>query len=246
MRYERWAPLYEQIRAALGYGWAPEERSAKRLRELLDGRGDARAWERLDARLAGRDAVVVGLAPRSGPPPLWRLPPAPRSPALLAADGAARTLLDSGLVPDVVVTDLDGPVPSEIAAQSQGAAVVVHAHGDNLAALERWVPAFGEETLGTWAGAPQGGLRNPGGFTDGDRAAFVAAAAGARSILLWGFDLDRVGPEEPDPARKLAKLLWARKALGLLRTEPGVDLRWWDPDGSVRPVPEEPGGPGGA
>ncbi len=236
MQFEHWAPLYEEIRASLDFDWARERASADRLRALLDVRTRPPPVDRLEARLVGRDAVVVGLAPGAGPPPLWTLPAVPNRPAVLAADGAAAICLDAGIVPDVVVTDLDGPVPSEVAAQSRGADVVVHAHGDNLAALERWVPEFSDGVIGSWAGPPGDGLIDFGGFTDGDRAAYLAEAAGADRLLLWGFDLTRAPEEEPAPLEKLTKLRWARAALGLLAEEAPGRLWWWGRDGGTRPV----------
>jgi len=111
--------------------------------------------------------VVVGRAPRAGPPPLWQRPAAARAPAVIAADGATTVCLNAGLVPDVIVTDLDGPVASEVAANVRGALVAVHAHGDNAPAIDRWVPEFTGQLAGSWAGPPRDGLFDVGGFTDG-------------------------------------------------------------------------------
>ncbi len=134
------------------------------------------------------------------------------------------------------MTDLDGPVPSEVTANARGAVVVVHAHGDNLPALREWVPEFTGELAGSWSGAPGDGLLDVGGFTDGERAAYLAEHCGATSILLWGFDFARV--EESDPAardRKLAKLRWANDDLALLARASRVGLTEWRRDGSRRP-----------
>ena len=214
MEYSHWAPVYERIRADLGFSWERELASARRLAEWLPAGSASEALARLRHRLADRDVVVVGLAPRAGAPPVWRLPPGDRPAGLVAADGAAARCLDAALVPDVVVTDLDGPVPSEITAQSRGALVVVHAHGDNRPALDRWLPEFRRDsTMGTWSGPPDPPLLDFGGFTDGDRAAYLAEAAGARRVLLWGFDFGSVDDAEPDPVRKRRKLRWAQVAL---------------------------------
>jgi 2-amino-4-hydroxy-6-hydroxymethyldihydropteridine diphosphokinase len=235
MRFERWAPVYERIRAEFGYQWPKELESARALRALLVGSAPGAIQAGLGQRLRGRDAVVVGRAPGAGPPPIWRLPARSVAPALLAADGAAAPCLDAALVPDVVVTDLDGPVPSEVAASARGAVLVVHAHGDNRAAIERWVPEFHGPVLGSWAGPPDPPLIDPGGFTDGDRAAYLAEAFGAARILLWGFDLHRAAADVPDPARKLAKLRWAGVALELLASEAPGRLFEWQRDGRIEP-----------
>ncbi len=155
---------------------------------------------------------------------------------LIAADGAAERCLTAGLVPAVVVTDLDGPVPSEVTANLRGSLVLVHAHGDNVPALERWVPEFPGELAGSWAGPPRPALLNVGGFTDGDRAAYLAEAVGARRILLWGFDFESVEePDGPTRTRKLAKLACARRLLDELAAEGSVPMLRWARDGSIAP-----------
>jgi 2-amino-4-hydroxy-6-hydroxymethyldihydropteridine diphosphokinase len=240
-----WAPVYAEIRRSFGFRLDRERLAASALTGLLRPADRTAPLARIGERLRGRDAVVVGLAPRAGAPPLWRLPAAPDRPVLLAADGATATCLAAGLVPTLVVTDLDGPVASEVAASGRGSLTVVHAHGDNIPALKAWVPDFPGELAGSWAGPPRAALVNVGGFTDGDRAAFLAEAAGARRVLLWGFDFEEV--EEDDPGlrhRKLAKLAWARRALDLLARTSRVPILTWERDGSILPFPTTSAPPG--
>jgi 2-amino-4-hydroxy-6-hydroxymethyldihydropteridine diphosphokinase len=240
VEYRRWAPLYERIRREFGFPWGRERRAAARLLRRLPPAARRDPLGRVAARIQGRDAIIAGLAPGAGAPPLWRLPPTASPPVLLAADGATAACLAAGLVPAIVVTDLDGAVASEVAANGRGSLVVVHAHGDNLPAVEEWVPQFPGELAGSWAGPPGRGLLNVGGFTDGDRAAYLAEAAGARRILLWGFAFDRVeavGLE--DRGRKLAKLAWARRLLGRLAREGHAAVLLWQGDGTLAPLPPE-------
>jgi 2-amino-4-hydroxy-6-hydroxymethyldihydropteridine diphosphokinase len=234
VEYSAWAPRYERIRAEFGFPFDREEAAAQVLESLLPAPDGADPLVRIRDRIAGRDAVVVGLAPAAGPPPLWRRPSDARPPCILTADGATATCLAAGIVPTVIVTDLDGPVVSEIAANRRGSLVVVHAHGDNVPALREWVPQFPGEIVGSWAGPPRGPLLNVGGFTDGDRAAYLAADAGAREVLLWGFDFDHVTETDPVArARKLAKLRWARELLRELSEAGPPRLLTWNPDGSL-------------
>lgn len=239
MDYPSWAPFYHRIQAEYGYRMEAEQLAADRLLALLPAAAREDPLGRIARRLQGRDAVVVGLAPRAGAPPVWKLPATSPGPALLAADGAVERCLDAGLVPEVVVTDLDGPVPAEVTANSRGALTVLHAHGDNVDALERWVPEFDGELAGSWAGPPEPGLIDVGGFTDGDRAAFLAAHVGARRVLLWGFEFDQTEELEPlAHLQKVRKLRWAAEALALLSSGP-VPLLRWRPDGTM--VPYETG-----
>jgi uncharacterized Rossmann fold enzyme len=236
LEYADWAPFYEKLRRELGFAMDREEASAARLRELLPLAALEHPLERVTSRLRGKEVVVVGLAPRAGPPPLWRRPFTEAGIGTVAADGAAATCLEAGIVPDVVVSDLDGPVASEVNANRRGSLVVVHAHGDNREALEEWVPQFPGELAGSWAGPPGNGLLDVGGFTDGDRSAFLAETAGAARILLWGFDFDHV--EEPTPelaARKRSKLAWARRALSELSSGSRTPLLVWRRDGTLVP-----------
>ncbi len=234
MEYGRWAPVYEQIRAELGYAWELETAAATWLETALTGRAPPAPLERLRRRLSGRSVVVVGRAPRVGPPPIWRLGQRMGRWAIVAADGATGPCLEAGLVPEVIVTDLDGPVPTEIDANQRGSYVVVHAHGDNLPALREWVPAFPGELAGSWAGAPTPTLLNVGGFTDGDRAAYLAEHVGSGEIILWGFDFDLPALEEAGP-RKAAKLRWAERALDHLAATSRCPIWRWKSDGSLEP-----------
>lgn len=235
MRYERWAPFYEEIRTEFGYPFDRELASADRLEQLLPPAGRTDPLGRVARRLAGRDAVVVGGAPRAGPPPVWRLPSVGTAPAIVATDGQAGVCLAAGLVPDVIVTDLDGPLPGQISSNQRGSLVVVHAHGDNVQAIGRWVPEFPGELAGSWAGPPRAALLDVGGFTDGDRAAFLAEETGARRILLWGFDFTAVEEEGAAGELKRRKLAWAERLLGELARSGRASVLLWGRDGRLDP-----------
>ena len=236
MEYVDWAPVYGRIAQEFGFAFDREVRSADRLEALLPPAARSDPLVRIRRRLSGRDVIVVGLAPRAGPPPIWRLPSAGPAPAVIAADGATETCLDAGLVPNVIVTDLDGPLAAEVGANRRGSLAIVHAHGDNLAAITEWTPQFPGELAGSWAGPPRPALFNVGGFTDGDRGVFLAEHCGARRILLWGFDFASV--DEPEPAaraRKLAKLAWAHRLIEELARSGRAPIERWERDGSRVP-----------
>ncbi|MCZ7372574.1 MAG: DUF115 domain-containing protein, partial [Candidatus Methanoperedens sp.] len=132
---------------------------------------------------------------------------------IIAADGATSTLLGKGIIPDIIVTDLDGNIPDEIEANKNGALMVVHAHGDNMDKLS--VVDRLKDVIGTSQAVPLENIYDFGGFSDGDRCVFLAHSLGAKSITLAGFDLEDKNVTEI----KKKKLKWAKK---LIRMIPGV------------------------
>lgn len=243
MEFSAWSGEYARIQRAFGFPFEREVASAARLVALRPDLTATGTLATARERLAGREVIVVGRAPRAGPPPMWRRPSTTPA-AIVAADGATAACLDAGLVPDVIATDLDGPVATEVTAAGRGAFVVVHAHGDNREAIDRWVGEFPRAIGGSWAGPPTAELIDVGGFTDGDRGAYLAEASGATAVVLWGFDFTAV--DEADATRrahKIAKLAAARSAIAWLAAHTATPIERWLPDGRREPYPTEPTGP---
>ena len=75
-------------------------------------------------------------------------------------------------------------------------------------------------------------LYNYGGFSDGDRSAFLADYLGARHITLLGFDFNNVNikPYYDSTAiiRKKIKLEWAKYLLGCLSKLRGTSMHYGD------------------
>jgi len=106
----------------------------------------------------------------------------------IVADGATTAFVEkSGTAPSIIVTDLDGTVSDIIYAQNLGSIVVIHAHGDNIDKLKRHVPEF-SKAIGSTQVHPRSNVHNFLGFTDGDRAVFLAAGMGAKLIAVAGMD----------------------------------------------------------
>jgi uncharacterized Rossmann fold enzyme len=119
------------------------------------------------------------------------------------------------VVPEVIVTDMDGRVEDQIRAVELGSIALVHAHGDNIPKLKAYVPRF-RACIGTTQARPFGRLQNFGGFTDGDRAVFMAEHLGARAAVLYGMDFQgEVGRYsfKEGGERKRKKLLWAERLI---------------------------------
>ena len=133
----------------------------------------------------------------------------------IAVGSAIRILSNSGVWPDIIVTDLDGDVEAQLNANDNGAVAVIHAHGDNVSEVREWVPKFKGPVIGTTQAWPRKKIHNFGGFTDGDRAVFLALHFGARKVMLKGFDFDApVVKNGADIDAKKKKLAYAKRLIG--------------------------------
>ena len=140
---------------------------------------------------------------------------------LIAADGAVKALLQKGIVPAINVTDLDGDLEAIKKANGKGTVTVVHAHGNNVELLKKVVPEL-KEPIATTQTKATGKVHNFRGFTDGDRAAFLADRFGAELIVLAGMDFgDEIGrfSGSYDKERKLEKLRIGKGLLEKLARE---------------------------
>lgn len=125
---------------------------------------------------------------------------------LIAADGATTAMVEEKIVPDIIATDLDGKINDILYANAHGASLVIHGHGNNMDAVRNYTPFF-DNVLGTTQAQSHGNLYNFGGFTDGDRAMFLAIALGASELTLAGMDFGDVVTKysRPNIAEETAK-----------------------------------------
>lgn len=217
MNFESWEPIYLDILEDFGFSRMLDEEAAEVLSTLLrtfSPQEIKRIQDSLNEMLLDKMAVVCGNAPSLASELnnlLSEYPSRSKCPfAVIAADGATSTLLKACVVPDVIVTDLDGDVEEIIKARALGSLVVVHAHGDNIDKLRSYVPRLGP-VLGTAQSRPVHLVENFGGFTDGDRCVFLAKSFGASEIKLIGFDYEDPGVTP----RKAKKLTWAKKLVDI-------------------------------
>ncbi|HMK94115.1 MAG TPA: 6-hydroxymethylpterin diphosphokinase MptE-like protein [Candidatus Limnocylindrales bacterium] len=199
-----WRPWYRRIIETFGYDQAKDQYAADLLSTLLTGK--AADVSLLKKRVENRPALVFG----AGPSLEENLKQVLQEGALqefvtLVADGATTAFLHvSKAAPDVIVTDLDGIVSDIVSAQNQGSVVVIHAHGDNIEQLKRYVPDF-SSAIGSTQVEPRPNVHNFLGFTDGDRAVFLAAAMDAKLIVLAGMDFgSTVGKYSKQQVKSLA------------------------------------------
>ena len=151
---------------------------------------------------------------------------------IVAADGAAGVISE---IPDslsekawsrvaLIVSDADGG-EGTIEAVRRAVPLFLHAHGDNRSEWESLLE-FAEErasppdlilTHQTQEKIP--GMYNPGGFTDGDRAACILTALGVSSnrIRMLGTRTDVVGrwSGKTQEQTKMKKLQWMQRVLSI-------------------------------
>ncbi len=211
MDFDEWEPVYEAVLADFGFDRSGDERARDLLADLLPpGSRDP-----LPAFVGGPGTVAVAGA---GPSLEDDVDVASDADQVFAASTAADRLLDAGVPVDCVVTDLDKHPRTVRELTREGTPVAVHAHGDNVALLREHVPHCDPDFLvPTTQAEPVGPVRNFGGFTDGDRAAFLADHLGADALVFPGWDLD--DPDVDEPKRR--KLRWAERLLYWLERRRG-------------------------
>ncbi|AEC52588.1 hypothetical protein PNA2_1672 [Pyrococcus sp. NA2] len=181
MKWEEWKPFYERIVREMGYSIEKDREAAEILRAILIENDNYIIKEELNSVIMEK-VYVFGAGPNLEEElKSWDFSDGTK----IAADGATTALLRNGIFPDVVVTDLDGRIRDLLEA-SRRAVMVVHAHGDNIDKLPLVVNF--PLVLGTCQTEPLDIIYNFGGFTDGDRGAFLAEELGAKEIILVGFD----------------------------------------------------------
>jgi len=204
MQFSDWEPVYEAVLADFGYGRGADEQARDILADLLPGPGYN------PARLDIQDATVAVAGGADRLTQTADLALARDADAVIAASDAATRLRARGVRVDCMVTDLDKRPETARELTAAGTLVAVHAHGDNIETLRSVVPGLdGSAVVPTTQARPVDGVSNFGGFTDGDRAAFLADALGAGRLVFPGWNVDDTSVS----AEKRQKLGWAEQLL---------------------------------
>ncbi len=205
MEWEEWRRIYKKILEDFGFEEARDEEAARiaagikksnislgEMKKIISGKvvTICGAGENLEEEIGEIEGVVI------------------------AADEATSVLMANGIFPHIIATDLDGNIEDIIDANEKGSIAIVHAHGDNMDALRKYLPLFRGKILLTTQAKPFNEIYNFGGFTDGDRAYCLARHFKAREIKLVGFDFEKPREKEgKDMEVKKKKLEWARKII---------------------------------
>ncbi len=203
MDFAEWEPVYLEILSDFGFSRSDDEASARLLKTLMQ---NAELIDDEDIPLTD-SAIVFGPASPSFDSMEGR--------TKVAAGSATSAMMDAGVLPDIVVTDLDGRIEDQIEASRKGAVTFIHAHGDNAQAIMDHAKDFTGPVVLTTQSHPDNVIRNYGGFTDGDRAVCTMLALGVSEVELRGFDFTApVRKEGTDMAVKMKKLQWAQRIIG--------------------------------
>ena len=151
-----------------------------------------------------RDLVLIGAAINQS----FSIP----NSSLIVADGALRACLQRDIIPELIISDLDGYIPDIIWATQNGSKIIVHAHGDNISRVHQYSAKLNPICMTSTY--PSDSTFCWGGFTDGDRATMMSLSLGCASIKLLGFDFNKVGSFSGEYSpRKMEKLVWAQRII---------------------------------
>ncbi|MGP6239030.1 6-hydroxymethylpterin diphosphokinase MptE-like protein [Cuniculiplasma sp. SKW4] len=165
-------------------------------------------WKRLKY-LTGRPFIVIGNSPDVSQEDFIKA--YEKNEVIVVGDSALR-LIPSGIVPEIIVSDLDGSIPDIVLRVQEGSILFLHSHGDNMNKIEENIQGFDGFYIPTRQGRRPKSMFNPCGFTDGDRAVMIAKFLGAKRIRLFGFSFERAY-EKGNTVLKMKKLQFAKKII---------------------------------
>jgi hypothetical protein len=216
-----WKTKYNQIIQEFGYKKKEDQKAASILNLVITKQFSS---NKLKKMLFGKPVFVVGSGPslRSALPILKRH----KNIVKICADTALGPLVENGIKPQIIVSDLDGDLDL-IKKSSKTSIIVVHAHGDNISKLE-FAKNF-QNCIGTTQTEEIGKISNFGGFTDGDRCVFLASKFGASKIFLFGMDFGpKIGTfsntKKSEKKIKLKKLQYGKMLLEWFAPKTKSDL----------------------
>ncbi len=179
-----WNSRYQEILKEFNYNKRKDTDSAVLLDSIL---GEENHMEEIQSLIENQNVFVVGAGPSlSNAIPILKQF---KKTVKIVADSALKPLIDNGIKPDIIVTDLDGDEKTFRRIGKSKTFFVIHAHGDNISKLN--LIEYFKNCIGTTQTKPFGKVQNFGGFTDGDRAVFLASYFNAKKIILFGMDFGK-------------------------------------------------------
>ena len=187
MMISGWKKKYSGILKEFKYSEKKDKESALILDSILK---KSNLNQKISKLIKGKTVFVIGAGPSlsTAIPKLSNF----KKSVKIAADSSLKVLVDNGIIPEIIVTDLDGDENTFKKIAKTKSIFGVHAHGDNIRKFDM-VKKF-KNCIGTTQTKPFSKIQNFGGFTDGDRCVFLANYFGAKKIILFGMDFgERIG-----------------------------------------------------
>jgi len=211
-----WKKRYFTILKEMNYSEKKDKESALILDSILK---KTDSIEKIREIIQGNTVFVIGSGPSLSIaiPKLKKL----KKSIKIAADSSLEPLIGNGIIPDIIVTDLDGNEDTIKKISKTKSIFVIHAHGDNIEKLQMVKKM--KNCVGTTQTNPFNKIQNFGGFTDGDRGVFLASYFDAKKIILFGMDFgNQIGKfsntKKSDREIKLKKLKIGKNLLIWLST----------------------------
>jgi len=208
-----WKKKYTDILKEFKYDEKKDKESAIILNSILE---TSNGNKKIINLIKGKTVLVIG----SGPSLSTAIPKLKKykKSIKIAADSSIKPLVENGIFPDIVITDLDGDKNTLEKIAKTKIIFVVHAHGDNIEKLE-FAKKF-KNCIGTSQSTPFNKIQNFGGFTDGDRGVFLANNFEAKKIILLGMDFGkRIG--------KFSNTKKSERKIKLMKLKKGEFLLEW-------------------
>lgn len=221
MTINGWNSQYKEILRDFGYSRKKDKQSALLLDSLLKKPFPISKLKKL---ISAKTVFVIGAGPSLGNS--IRVIKKYKKVVKIAADSTLAPLVKNGIIPQIIVTDLDGNLQL-LRKLSKNGIMIVHAHGDNIDRLG--LAKNFRQCIGTTQTEEVGKIHNFGGFTDGDRCVFLASHFGAKKIVIFGMDFGpKIGvysnTKKQDRKVKLKKLRCGKKLLEWLATKTSSQL----------------------
>ena len=213
MMISGWKKRYFSILKELNYSEKKDKESALILDSILK---KTDSIEKIRKLIQDRTVLVIGSGPSLSIaiPKLKKL----KKSIKIAADSSLKLLVDNEIIPDIIVTDLDGDENAIKKISKTKSIFVIHAHGDNIEKLQMVKKI--KNCIGTTQTNPFNKIQNFGGFTDGDRGVFLASHFNAKKIILFGMDFgNQIG--------KFSNTKKSDRKIKLKKLEIGRDLLIW-------------------
>lgn len=204
---------YGEIRQLITINTMLDIESTNILSERLNCTWHHLIIKELTEKISGKTVLIFGAGPTLKQSILKLKPTLEKTIniTLISADGATKALVEENIIPDIVVTDLDGDVDTIFKVLRCGKIIIVHAHGDNIINILKHSGRLKGKVLGSTQITPLECIENFGGFTDGDRALFIALKFGAKKVLMVGMDFGETVGKYSKPWLKNNVKIWSFK-----------------------------------